>query len=475
VRRWWISRISEAGDMNLLISEISGIPALNATYTGDAGALKKEINRVSIDSREIREGDIFFAIRGERFDAHQFIEAVFAKGASAVVVDKAWFTSQPVRTGNFIVVDDTLTALQETSHYYRSKFDIPYIAITGSNGKTTTKEMVVRVLSHQCEVLSSRGNLNNHIGVPLTLFGLDSAHNIAVIEMGCNHFKEIERLAQIADPQYGLITNIGPAHIEFFGSLDGVAQAKTELWHYLEGRQGTAFVNNDDPYLARMHPEAGKVVTYGFENPADNQGRLERINDNGCPVFSVMGVEIELQIAGEHNIYNAMAGIAIGLEFGMEIKDIADSLRDFSPASKRMEIIRPGDITILNDCYNSNFVSAEKSLKTLAQIRTGGRKIGILSDMLELGHQSEYYHRRIGTVAADIDIDALYTYGPHSAYTHEEAKKRGVKNARHFDTKEEMIEALQNDIEKDDVILIKGSRGMAMEEVTEALVRIFER
>ena len=250
--------------MNLSISEISGIPALNAAYTGDAAALNKEFNRVTIDSRQVQEGDLFFAIRGDRFDAHQFIEDVFAKGALAVVVDKVWFASQPIRTGNFLVVDDTLTALQETGHYYRTKFDIPYIAITGSNGKTTTKEMVVRVLSHQFEVLSSRGNLNNHIGVPLTLFGLHSGHTIAVIEMGCNHFKEIERLAQIADPQYGLITNIGPAHIEYFGSLDGVAQAKTELWQYLGKRRGTAFVNNDDPYLSRMHPEAGTVVTYGF-------------------------------------------------------------------------------------------------------------------------------------------------------------------------------------------------------------------
>ena len=188
-----------------------------------------------------------------------------------------------------------------------------------------------------------------------------------------------------------------------------------------------------------------------------------------------MGLEIELQIAGEHNIYNAMAALAIGLEFGMEIQDIADALRGFSPASKRMEIIRPGDITILNDCYNSNFISAEKSLKTLAQIKTGGRRIGILSDMLELGNQSEYYHRKIGTVAAEVDVDALYTFGPLSAHTHDEAKKHGVKNARHFDTKKEMIEALQDYIKKNDVILIKGSRGMAMEEVTEALVRTFER
>lgn len=454
--------------MTFLLSEILKIRSLPIYFIGDEQILNQPISSVSIDSRSVQPNELFFALKGEKYDAHQFIPDVLRKGVQAVVVAEDWFRESGSK-GNFFITDNTLIALQEISSFYRSRFDIPFLAITGSNGKTTTKEMIAQVLSQKYRVIKNKGNLNNHIGVPQTLFELDSSHEVAIIEMGTNHYGEIKRLAEIVQPEYGLITNIGSAHLEFFGSLEGVAKAKSELWEFLEEHQGIAFVNVDDPLLARKIPKTNKVITYGFHQKADVQGKFEGVDEFGYASFHVMGTAIKLKVAGMHNIYNSLSAVSVGLEFNLDIDQIKRSLEDFLPTAKRMEVIRQEGVIFLNDCYNSNPTSAEKALITLSQIRTTGRRIAVLADMLELGEKSPELHAEIGEKAAALKLDHLLALGPLSKYTVEMARKKGLATALHFYDKMDLVEYLKKIIRQHDVILIKGSRGMAMEEVTAAV------
>ncbi len=455
--------------MDLKLIEILKIKQLDAGFFGDNSVLNQTIRGISIDSRKVTKNQLFIAIKGDNFDGHSFIENVLQNKACAVVVEKKW-VKQNELNGNFIAVPDTLNALQEISGYYRSKFNYPFISLTGSNGKTTTKEMVATVLSKRYRVLKNEGNLNNHIGVPLTLCRLDENYNMGVIEMGANHFGEIARLSEISQPNFGLITNIGPAHLEFFGSLEGVAKAKTELWKYLESTHGTAFVNIDDDYLSQMIPNTKKVVTYGFNNNKANiAGEFIGCDRFGYPRFSVMGTQFKLKVVGMHNIHNALAAVTVGLEFNLDMNQIKSALNDFLPSSKRMEVLREKGLIILNDCYNSNRMSAEKALITLNQLQAKGRRIAVLADMLELGDLSEPHHRDIGELAAKLSVDYLLCYGKLSKYTLDQARSIGFKKAEHFEKKSDLILYLKNLVIPGDVILIKGSRGMAMEEVTQAL------
>ena len=455
--------------MKLTIADILKIRSLKAQFLGSISDLDTEFGKVTIDSRKASPGDLFIAIRGERFDGHQFVDEVLRSGARAAVVKREWIGESKV-TGNLIVVSDTLATLQEISNYYRRKFSFPLIAITGSNGKTTTKEMVAHVLSQHYQVLKNPGNLNNYIGVPLTLFMLADHYDMAVIEFGTSRFGEIKRLAEISEPQFGLITNIGPAHLEFFGSLQGVAAEKTDLWRYIESAKGTAFINVDDPFLAVTLPTCGEIITYGFNNKASVKGEFLGLTEHGCAEFMHQGIKFTLAVPGEHNIYNALAAIAISIRFGIELSAVQMALQSFQSTSKRMEVIKSQGILVLNDCYNSNPASAERALKTLAQIRTRGKRIAVLADMLELGPSGESHHRAIGRLAAGLKIDHVLAYGPLSHFTIEEAAINGMKNVIHFDNKSHLINMLKDIIHRNDTILIKGSRGMAMEDVTNALL-----
>jgi len=460
--------------MNIFYNELLQIENLNVEFVGDSTILDKEVQNFSINSRTIRQSEVFFAIKGEQFDGHDFIFDVLKKGNSTCVASKSWFQRQDAAklNGNFFLVQDTLIALQEISRYYRLKHDIPVFALTGSNGKTTTKEMIAAVLSKKYNVLKTEGNLNNHIGVPLTLFSLNEEHEIAIIEMGANSWGEIARLSEIVCPSHGLITNIGPAHLEFFGSLAGVFKAKSELWQNLEETNGIAFINIDDSYLSKNIPQAKKKITYGFENPAEVMGKFISINQKGQPVFNIYDHEINLKIVGIHNIYNALAAAAVGLEFGLTIQEIKSVLDKFQAASKRMEILEKKGMTIINDCYNSNPESARKALQTLSQMETKGKRVAVLGDMFELGKLSKNEHESIGIYCSSLkNINILLAHGPLSLSTVEEAKKSGIKESKHFDTKDDLISSLFSVVQEGDLILIKGSRGMAMEDVTNALLK----
>jgi len=458
--------------MNLQYRELLNIQGCHIQFKGNPEILEQQISGFSIDSRTVQPDKVFIAIQGENFDGHQFISSVHKKDVQVCIVSQSWFRAQSKenQAGNYFIVEDTLVALQEISRYYRLKFDIPLLALTGSNGKTTTKEMIAAVLEKKYNVLKNKGNLNNHIGVPLSLLELTADIEIAVIEMGTNNFGEIARLAEIAHPNYGLITNIGPAHLEFFGSLEGVYKAKSELWQFLEKNGRVAFVNADDEWLGKNLPSVDKVIQVGFEKKANVQGKFLGLDGEGRSSFRVDDTEIRLGITGMHNIYNALAAVAVGMEFDLSVNQIKSALENFVPTSKRMEVIRSKGLVIINDCYNSNPESARKTLLTLSQMQTAGKKVAVLADMLELGKWSESEHEGIGEYVFTLgNIDYLLTYGALSKLTSQQAEKLGMPYALHFEDKNALISYLKNIAKKGDIILIKGSRGMVMEDVTTGL------
>jgi UDP-N-acetylmuramoyl-tripeptide--D-alanyl-D-alanine ligase len=452
--------------------------ACSARFEGDGAQLTQRGAGLSTDSRRCQPGEIFVALRGGKFDGHQFVAQVLAAGALATMVEASWFASQKKTRGNFIIVDDTLQALQQIGHTIRRRWGKPIVAITGSNGKTTTKELVAAVLAQEKSVHKTTGNLNNHIGVPLTLAELDHGHDVAVVEMGANHYGEIARLCEIAAPNFGLITNIGRAHIEFFKDLDGVAKAKRELFDYLHARDGVVFINADDPKLRATLPSGAKAITYGIEQPAQVQGQIAGVDENGCVTLAWRGQNIHLAIPGTHNAINALAAVAVGEHLGIAPEKIRRALETTQPAAKRMQIFRlkspfgRGELTIINDAYNANPESMRAALEFLAAmpIRENGRRIAVLGDMLELGEAASLAHEEIGVMVKGLPIHAIFAYGPqmrHLVHAIGEAFW-----AEHFDDKARLCAEVNRSVRPGDVILLKGSRGMAMEEVVEKLPTI---
>lgn len=437
---------------------------------------RRRIAGVVTDSRTVRKDELFFALKGEKFDAHDFIDDVVRNEAAAIVVHREWAVKHDLYFRTFpcafVIVPDTTIAFGELARIYRRKFDIPVIAIGGSNGKTTTKEMITAVLESKYDVLHTEGNLNNHIGVPQTLFRLTNDHDVAVVELGTNHFGELRYLCEIAEPTHGVITNIGKEHLEFFGDENGVAKEEKELFRCLEEHGGFAFINGDDKYLADEQYEMQKSVSYGRTAKTDIRAKKIAINELGQPRFIVewhkkdVSFEVKLSAPGLHNVTNALAASAVGLKLKVKPKKIADALRKFSSASKRMEILSHNGIIILNDTYNSNPDSVIVALNTVKSFTTSGKKIVVLGDMKELGDASKREHTNIGVVASEMKFDALYTFGPFSKYT---CEAFGHSSARHFESKEELSAALKRSLHPGDVVLIKGSRGMKMEEVVQQL------
>ncbi|MEW5798902.1 MAG: UDP-N-acetylmuramoyl-tripeptide--D-alanyl-D-alanine ligase [Bacteroidota bacterium] len=437
---------------------------------------RRRIAGVATDSRAVKKDDLFFALKGEKFDAHDFIDDVVRNEAAAIVVHREWSVKHDLYFRTFpcacIIVPDTTIAFGELARTYRRKFDIPVIAIGGSNGKTTTKEMITAVLKSKYDVLHTEGNLNNHIGVPQTLFRLTNAHDVAVIELGTNHFGELKYLCEIAEPTHGVITNIGKEHLEFFGDENGVAKEEKELFRYLEERDGFAFINGDDKHLETERSEIKKSLSYGTTSKTDIRAKKIEINELGQPHFNVewhkkdISFSVKLSVPGMHNVINALAASAVGLKLKVKPKKIADALRKFSSASKRMEVLSHNGIVILNDTYNSNPDSVIVALRTLKSFTTSGKKIVVLGDMRELGDASKREHTNIGVVASEMKFDALFTFGPFSKYT---CEAFGHLSARHFESKDVLSAELKKLLQPGDVVLVKGSRGMKMEEVVQRL------
>jgi UDP-N-acetylmuramoyl-tripeptide--D-alanyl-D-alanine ligase len=436
----------------------------------------RPVHGISIDSRTLGAGDVFFALKGERFDGHDFVSQALSRGAVAAVVSSQWAPKQrrgEGGDGTLIVVTDPLTALQEVAADHRRRSDVVLIGVTGTNGKTTTKDMLAAVLSSRYTTLKTEGNFNNQIGVPLTLLRLRPEHRMAVVEMGMSGAGEIRRSASIGRPRHGLITNIGPAHLLQMHDLEAIAKAKFELLEMLP-EDGLAFLNSDDQRLRsqRMIPP-DRTVTFGMRSMADYRAEDVHFLDKEGTEFSVPGLGVfHIHTWGRHNIMNALAAIAVGKELGVEEDDIRDALADFSPSPMRMERLEIGSITIFNDAYNANPPSMRVALEVLDGTPAAGRRIAVLGDMRELGQDEIPAHREIGRWMPSLSIEELITVGELAAEMYREALAKGFspQHARHCATLEEAAEFLKKMLRPGDVVLLKASRAIRLEKILPVLM-----
>lgn len=450
------------------VSSIDIAEWMGAEVKGELGAQTRDVE-VSTDSRTISSGELFFAIKGPKFDGHFFVEEALAKGAIAAVVCRSWCRKEGSGvSGPLLVVEDTLKALGELANKYRKRFSPTILAITGTNGKTTTKEMIANLFSNHYPTLRSEKSFNNLIGLPITLLHLSAQHRMAVVEMGTSSPGEIRALSQICLPKMGLITNIGPAHLENLVSLRQVAQAKLELLEALPST-GIGFLNADDPYLRfQSILPSERVVTFGVKRNSDFWANKVKKGEGGIE-FDVRGQTFRLNLLGLHNLYNALAAISVGRTLGLEWEDMKITLDSYRPPPMRMEKTKISGISIINDAYNANPESVKSSLTALEEEK--GRRIAVLGDMLELGEKSSEYHIEVGKYLAGLDIDLLVTVGKEAQKIIEGATKRGYPQKWSCDlaTNREAIEYLQDTLIYGDVVLVKGSRRMRMEEIVEGI------
>jgi UDP-N-acetylmuramoyl-tripeptide--D-alanyl-D-alanine ligase len=421
---------------------------------------------VSTDTRTVRPGDVFFGIRGERFDGSAFAGVALESGAILAVVngDAALDidASAPV-----VRVPDTIRALGDAARDYRSCFRGPVFAITGTNGKTTVKEMLRAVLGTRFRVHATAGNLNNHIGLPLSIFGLKNEHECAVFELGMSAPGEIDYLAGISRPDFGIILNVGPGHMEFFRSIEDIAEAKTELLRALSPR-GTAVLNGDDPRLrARENGCSCRIVRFGIETPVDFRGEEVQLGSDGCASFRVEGYPVSLRVPGVHNVYNALAAWAAGRLIGLDGGEIGAALERFSAPKMRMQNIVRDGVCYINDSYNANPLSMRAAAEVLRVMRIpgDGRLVAVLGDMRELGSASAEAHREIGKVFGDLRPSLLFLVGEEAALYREGALLSGMNAAGiyTFRSAEEALPAVNTEKRRGDVIFVKGSRALGME------------
>ena len=431
-------------------------------YPSDADVLS-----ISTDTRKITEDSVFLALKGDNFDGHDFAAKAMEQGALAVI------TERPVEGAKCIIVDSTAKALLDLGHYYRMKFDIPLVGITGSVGKTTTKDMIACVVSGRYKTLKTAGNHNNEIGVPQTLFGLDSSYEAAVIEMGMNHAGEMSRLSTCSAPNCCVITNIGVSHIENLGSQENILRAKLEI---LDGASPDAplILNGDDKLLASAELRGREVIYYSLKDKDCAVFASDVRAEEGAVSFDInyegKKYPAVVNALGEHNVRNALAAFCVGVRLGIDPEACAKALADYKPEGLRQNIKVKNGITMIVDCYNAAPDSMRAAFNVLSQVRVGegGRRFCVLADMLELGKNSKTYHKQVGKY---IKADMLLCYGENSAFYIEGAVKKGFDESccRHFDDKQELTAFLKSQLREGDAVLFKGSRGMKLEEVIEGL------
>ena len=476
--------------VNLTLDDLLQVPHVRADGLS-AVTVARPFRDVSTDSRSLKRDDLFVALRGESFDGHAYLEQVATEGAMAAIVSEAYVAELP--KGHklplpVLVVTDTLDAYGALARIYRRKFSIPIMVIAGSNGKTTTKEVLAHVLSGAFGVLKTEANYNNQVGLPKMLFQLRDGHEIAILEIGTNHPGEIAWLANVAEPTHALVTNIGREHLEFFHDLKGVAEEECVALDATVARGGTVFLNMDDRYLRQRRKQYGaSALTYGTgsteeEAAADDRfvhafplgfakdGRLEvRV---GCEGKSFT---VRTHIIADYASSVVAAAVAVGVHFGMRRAAIRDELQRYRPHSKRLEVIKlPHGITVINDAYNANPDSMLSAMRTLAAFPAEGRKYIALGDMFELGETSHREHRGIGRKAAELGFNHVLFTGADmalAAKAYLAAQAEGQDREVHFASKAELADRLRAELRPGDVLLIKGSRGMRMEEILDLLQR----
>lgn len=450
--------------------------ACGGRYIGTEAEKKMEVLGVVIDSRQVESGYLFVAIPGEKVDGHKFIPDVFAKGAAAVLSEQQ--LEDPA--GPYILVESTTKALRDLAEYYRKSLDIKVVGITGSVGKTSTKEMIASVLSEKYRVLKTEGNYNNEIGLPLTIFKIRAEHEVAVLEMGISEFGEMHRLATMANPDICVITNIGLCHLENLKTRDGILKAKTESFAHLK-KDGIAILNGDDDKLSTIRQVGDKEpVFYGMEEKMEyREDAKKSVYATGVENLGLYGMQarihtpegerdVRIPIPGEHNVYNALAATAVGLSLGLSLDQISSGILKAKTIGGRTNLLNTGSMTVIDDCYNANPVSMKASIDVLATAE--GRKIAVLGDMGELGENEKKLHYEVGEYLAKKEIDVLFCAGELS----EEIAKAAQKESKtcevyYFKTRDALLEQLLPFLKKGDTVLVKASHFMEYPKIVKAL------
>jgi UDP-N-acetylmuramoyl-tripeptide--D-alanyl-D-alanine ligase len=429
-----------------------------------------KVVKLCTDSRSLKRGQVFWALKGEKFDGHHFANEAFTQGGYAAVVDEQWLKQNGKPVNVYVPVGDTNGALLRLAREYAAKFRIPKIAVTGSNGKTTTKDMISQVLAKVGPTLATQGNFNNHVGVPLTLFELKSAHRFAVIEMGTNHPGEIAPLSEVTRPSISVITNIGYSHLEHFGSKEKIRDEKLTITAGIQGK-GSLVINVDDPLLSQIKASSKfKLVTFGIDRGQIRPSGLT-FDVEGCASFKIGRTQFKLQVPGRHNVYNALAAIAVGSQLRIPKTLIAEALRGFKASKNRMQVKKLAGLTVMDDCYNANPSSMRSALATLGSFQAAGRRVAVIGDMLELGEDGPKLHKDIGHYLVEMGVDELFTFGNLSRHINSGAREKGLprNHAHHFADYTLMSEELLRYLMPGDVVLVKGSRGMKLERIYEFL------
>ncbi len=442
---------------------------LKATNAETDSAENIYFTGVTTDSRKITEGVLFIALKGEKFNGEDFAQDAINKGAAAVLVSN----SAKNISGVVLKVEDTLTAYQQIAKIWRERFSFPICAITGSNGKTTTKDLTAAVLSSLGKVCKTTANFNNEIGVPMTLLELNENHAAAVVEIGMRGLHQIENLAQYVKPTIAIVTNVNETHIELLGSIENIARAKAELVQAIKAG-GTVILNADNPYTANMKNLAAanvRIFTYGLEKAADLTAENIFVNGSMTNFILKYGGEnynFEIPVIGRHNVSNALAAIAAGLSVGLTIDEIKRGISTLTTTKMRFEVIRRDGLTIVNDAYNASPASMRAAIKTVSEVYDA-RKIAVLGDMLELGDISKKVHREIGAELVANNFDTLITFGELGKFIADGAKDAGLKNIFVTNTHEAAAKKIREIVRKGDVILFKASHGMHLEKVIELI------
>ncbi len=452
---------------NMSLKEIA--LAVDGQYYGDEASLAQCVTGVTIDSRKVEAGCLFVAIKGERVDGHTFITAVMEKGALCALSEQSLGnTDYP-----YILVKSCKQALKDLAEHYRKALDIKVVGITGSVGKTSTKEMIASVLSQKYNVLKTAGNFNNEIGLPLTIFNIRDYHDVAVLEMGISNFGEMHRLTKMARPDVCVITNIGLCHLENLGCRDGILKAKTEMFDYMQP-DAKIILNGDDDKLITVKEVKGVTPKYfGLSSKCDaNADNIQSLSLKGTSCEISLGdksFSATIKIPGHHMVYNALAGALVGQELGLTTDEIKAGIEALVPVSGRNNLIETDSLMIIDDCYNANPVSTKASLDVLAL--ADSRKVAILGDMFELGENEKELHFGVGEYAAQKNIDLVICIGALSLNTARGAESNGA-NVLHFKTKADFLIEAKNILQKGDAILVKASNGMAFSEIVENLKQL---
>jgi UDP-N-acetylmuramoyl-tripeptide--D-alanyl-D-alanine ligase len=452
------------------------------------GSGETPVRRVCLDSRQAQAGDLFFAVKGERFDGHDFLDEVAKKGVAAVVVERSKVGSarcadrtpqrgvptKELPDCGVLVVEDTRAALGQFASAYRKDFALPVVAVGGSNGKTTTKELIASVLSQELAALWSEASFNNDIGVPLTLLRLEKSHQAAVLEAGTNHPGELAPLVRMIQPKYGVMVNIGREHLEFFGDLAGVAQEEGWLAELLPA-DGRLFVNGDSEWSEPIIRRTGaKVVRVGLGEKNDWRARAIRLDKLGV-TFRVdapkagFSDEFRIHLLGRHQVTNALFAVAVSEELGLGRPALRDGLAECKPAKMRMQFWEAGGVRVLDDTYNANADSAIAALETLCDLPLQGRRVAVLGDMNELGAHSEAAHAEVGRRAAELGIGQLFAVGTMAPITAQAARKAGLSRVIEFADVAAAAAAVKSFLKAGDVVLLKASRAVRLERIAETL------